>query len=198
MRRSAVARIFALRQRGGGGSVISDVQDRAGDFRMQDMPSVTELERRIAAALDRIGQGLTRLPPKVAAPDPAPVQPAPREEPDADHRTAAQLAERLRAVKEREAKAAADAEARIADLTEARDRQGIEVQRLRRTVAMLREALQTQTDAARAGLTDPAAINRTMAAELDALRAQRRSEADEIEAILSELAPLIQEQTAHA
>ena len=110
----------------------------------------------------------------------------------------AQLAERLRAVKDREAKAKGDFEARIADLTETRDQQGLELQSLRKTVAQLRDTLTAQNEAIRAGISEPQVINKSLLAELEALRAQRRSESAEMQAILTALAPLIEEPAHHA
>ena len=165
---------------------------------MQDMPAIAELERRLAAALDRIGQGLDRLPPGTATGEPAADIAALHEALEAERGTAAQLVERLRAVKDREATARAEAEARIADLTGVRDQQSQELQRLRKTVAQLRDTLTAQNEAIRAGLTEPQVINKSLLAELEGLRAQRRSESAEIEAILSALAPLIEEPRAHA
>jgi len=166
---------------------------------MQDMPTIAELERRIAAALDRIGQGLDRMPapqPPAALQADDPI--ALHEALEAERGAVAQLAERLRTIKEREAKARADLEARIAELTETRDQQGLELQRLRKTVGQLRDTLTAQNDAVRAGVTEPQVINKSLLAELEALRAQRRSESAEMEAILTALAPLIEEPAAHA
>jgi predicted nucleic acid-binding Zn-ribbon protein len=166
---------------------------------MQDMPTIAELEQRIIAALDRIGHGLDRLPaanaPSAPAGDDAT---ALQEALETERGAVAQLAERLRTVKEREAKARADLEARLAELTEARDQQGLELQRLRKTVAQLRDTLTAQNEAIRAGVTEPQVINKSLLAELEALRVQRRSESAEMEAILSALAPLIEEPAHHA
>ena len=168
---------------------------------MQDMPTIAELERRITSALDRIGHGLDRLP---LAPG-AIVHDAPDDDMVALHEAlesergaVAQLAERLRAVKDREAKAKGDFEAQIADLTETRDQQGLELQRLRKTVGQLRDTLTAQNEAIRAGVSEPQVINKSLLAELEALRAQRRSESAEMAAILTALAPLIEEPAHHA
>ena len=170
---------------------------------MQDMPTIAELERRITAALDRIGRGLDRLPAGDAPAAPARDTPgeavvALQEALETERGAVAQLAERVRAVKEREVKTKGDLDARIAGLTEARDQQAVELQRLRKTVAQLRDTLTAQNDALRAGVTEPQIINKSLLAELEALRAQRRSESAEMEAILSALAPLIEEPAAHA
>ena len=166
---------------------------------MHDMPTIAELERRITAALDRIGQGLDRLPASDApAALPGDDATALHEALETERSAAAQLAERLRKVKEREANAKVEAEARIADLTAARDQQAAELQRLRKTVAQLRDTLTAQNEAIRAGVTEPQIINKSLLAELEALRAQRRSESAEMEAILTALSPLIEEPAKHA
>ena len=166
---------------------------------MHDMPTIAELERRITAALDRIGQGLDRLPASEApAALPGDNATALHEALETERSAAAQLAERLRKVKEREANAKVEAEARIADLTAARDQQAAELQRLRKTMAQLRDTLTAQNEAIRAGVTEPQVINKSLLAELEALRAQRRSESAEMEAILTALSPLIEEPAKHA
>ncbi|MGQ0566424.1 MAG: hypothetical protein ACT4OK_15330 [Gemmobacter sp.] len=170
---------------------------------MPDMPTIAELEQRIIAALDRIGQGLDRLPTAAAAPvhdatPPGGNEAALQEALEAERGAVAQLAERLRLIKDREARARADLEAQITALTQARDQQGVELQRLRKTVAQLRDTLTQANDAMRAGVSEPQVINRSLLTELEALRVQRRSESAEMEAILSALAPLIEEPAANA
>lgn len=169
---------------------------------MPDMPTIAELERRIATALDRIGQVLAREPagdPVAGAAEPQGDDMAALQEAlDTERGAVAQLAERLRRVKEREVQAKADLEAQIVGLTEVRDQQGVELQRLRKTVAQLRDALTTQNEAVRAGVTEPQVINKSLLTELEALRVQRRSESAEMEAILAALTPLIEETASHA
>lgn len=151
---------------------------------MQDNDDIPALERRIAAAFDRIGAGLERLVP------PADDEGL-RAELAVEREANAQLTERLRLVKEREGQARAGLEARVADLTRQLDTQGIELHRLKKTVVQLRETLRAQSDATQAGTTEAHLINRAMLSELEALRALRQTEATEISAILSELSPLI-------
>ena len=169
---------------------------------MPDMPTIAELERRIATALDRIGQVLAREPAGDPVADTAEPQgddmAALQEALDTERGAVAQLTERLRSVKEREARTRAEAEARIAELKQLRDQQALELQRLRKTTAQLRDALTTQNEAVRAGVTEPQIINKSLLTELEALRAQRRSESAEMEAILSALTPLIEETASHA
>ncbi len=169
---------------------------------MPDMPTIAELERRIATALDRIGQVLAREPagdPVAGAAEPRGDDVAALQEAlDTERGAVAQLTERLRRVKEREVQAKADLEAQIVGLTEVRDQQGVELQRLRKTVAQLRDTLTAQNESVRAGLTEPQVINKSLLTELEALRVQRRSESAEMEAILSALTPLIEETASHA
>jgi hypothetical protein len=75
--------------------------------------------------------------------------------------------------------------------------QGLELQRMRRTAAALRDQLSALRDAEAAKVSDPSLINKAMAAELDALRALRLSEVAEIDEILAALDPHIVE-AAHA
>lgn len=151
---------------------------------MQDNADISALETRIAAAFERIGKGLDRIVP------PADDEGL-RAEIAVEREANAQLTERLRAVKEREGQARAALEARIEELTRQLDAQGIELHRLKKTVVQLRETLRAQADAMQEGTTEGHLINRAMLSELEALRALRQTEAVEIEAILTELAPLI-------
>jgi chromosome segregation ATPase len=157
-----------------------------------------ELERRIAAALDRIGQGIEGLsaPNAPVATDGGATEIAVQLE---DERMAnAQLAERLRLLKDRESQLEAEAEARIARMTRQLDTQAQELQRMRKTVVQLRETLRALHEAATAGLADPALVNRALLAEADALRATRQTELALMDEILEELAPLIPETSEDA
>lgn len=151
---------------------------------MQDNADISALETRITAAFERIGKGLDRIAP------PADDE-GQRAELAVEREANAQLSERLRAVKERDGQARAALEARVEDLTRQLDTQGIELHRLKKTVVQLRETLRAQADAMQEGTTEAHLINRAMLSELEALRALRQTEATEIDAILTELAPLI-------
>lgn len=85
-----------------------------------------------------------------------------------------------------------DAKAEIDRLTRQLDAQGLDTQRLRASVAQLREELRRLREAAEAGLDpDAGLINRALQAELEALRAVRASETTEIADILAILGPLV-------
>lgn len=157
------------------------------------MQDLVELERRIAAALERIGRGIDALP--VAAPEPEP-GPAPVAEPvaapdpavlsaeeEAERASMARLRERLAAARDRETVLRSEYDERIEKLTRQLDVQGMELQRMRKTALTLREELRRLREAQSAGLADPAQINRALLAELDALRAARLSEMAELEEI---------------
>ncbi|EEW25796.1 hypothetical protein [Rhodobacter ferrooxidans] len=164
------------------------------------MGEIAEFERRITAALQRIGAGLDQLGPITEA------QPGPdagdlaadvaslRDALDDERTVNAQLGERLRAVKEREAEGLAEAQARIEAMTRQLDVQGLELQRMRKTTIQLREQLRVLREAQTQGLADPQMLNKAMLGELEALRAARQSETAELDEILAELAPLLQEE----
>jgi hypothetical protein len=161
------------------------------------MQEISELEKRITAALERIGKGVDRLAQASrSAPQAAgAAEAALRARLEDEKALNAQLQERLRAAKEREPKG--DLQDKIDRLTQQLDVQGLELQRMRRTAATLRDQLAALRDAEAARISDPSLINKAMAAELDALRALRLSEVAEIDEILAALDPHIAE-AAHA
>jgi hypothetical protein len=161
------------------------------------MQEISELEKRITAALERIGKGVDRL---AQAPRSAPQatganEAALRARLEDEKALNAQLQEKLRAAKEREPKG--DLHDKIDRLTQQLDVQGLELQRMRRTAAALRDQLAALRAAEAAKIPDPQLINKAMATELDALRAERLTEVAEIDEILAALDPHIAE-AAHA
>lgn len=174
------------------------------------MSEITELERRISAALDRIDKGvdaLTRMPPEAGA---APSDAADDSESGAQARTDelaqlraaleaerssnAELTERVRALRERQDTAISGLERRLARATEQLDVQGLELRRMKKANAEL--VAVTRALRAEGGEDGPAEadlLSRSMSAELEALRAERRAEAGEMEEILAALDPLITE-----
>ena len=78
-------------------------------------------------------------------------------------------------------------------LTQDLDVQGLELQRMRRVNASLREQLEALRSAAASGATEPALINKAMAAKLEALRATRLTEMAEMDEILAALEPHLTE-----
>jgi methylthioribose-1-phosphate isomerase len=166
------------------------------------MQDIAELEGRITAALDRIGQGLDRLPgaqAKGATPaghqdkDVSRAQAALEEE----RMVTAQLNERLRSVKEKEALMRAELEEKCQRLTRQLDTQGLELQRMRKTAVQLREQLREIREAQLRD-SEPHLVNKAMLTELEALRATRMTEMAEMEELIAELSPLLEEAPTHA
>lgn len=151
------------------------------------MSNIEELERRINVAFDRIGQAVDGFVPPTTGAGTGDLQDALLTEQTAN----AQLTERLRVVKAREASQAAEAAEKVDRLNRALDAQGLELQRMKKTAIQLRESLaalrETQTEA----VADPHLVNRAMLTELEALRATRLTEMAQMEVILAELHPLI-------
>lgn len=165
------------------------------------MQDIVELEKRITAALERIGKGVDRLATQPRAPGPAAAAPASASAPAADAALRAQLEEeksltaqlqaRLRAASARESKG--DLQDKVDRLTQELDVKGLELQRMRRVNASLREQLEALRTAAAAGTTEPHLINKAMATELEALRATRLTEIAEMDEILAALEPHLTE-----
>lgn len=162
------------------------------------MGGVEEFERRIAAALARIGEGLARaqVPPAgggdTAGGDGAAEVAALRAALDEERTANAQLEERLRGLRDRhearEAALIADrdaARAQLADLDAA-------LQSLRQSQAELSETVAQLRGALAAEVAEPDLVNRAMQAEIDGLRALRGADAAEVDAVIAELRPLIE------
>lgn len=111
---------------------------------------------------------------------------------------ASDMAAKLRLARDRESSSAPGAlEARVEKMTRQLDVQGLELQRMRKTVIQLREHLRVLHEAAAEGLAEPHLVNKAMLAELEALRAARHVDLAEVDEILAELEPLIEEARAH-
>lgn len=168
------------------------------------MDDIVELERRITAALMRIDRGLDAVAGDAADRERTATAAAAPAEDEAqiaeimrltaalseEKVVTAQLQERLRALKERDAAQTMPLEAEIERLTLQLDVQGLEVQRLKKTVVSLREELRGMTEAMAEGRVEPHLINRAMLTELEALRALRAADAAELDEILLALDPL--------
>jgi predicted nucleic acid-binding Zn-ribbon protein len=153
------------------------------------MSEISELERRITKALDRIRDGLASADGGGNRDDSAALQ----AQLDEERTVNAQLEERIRALKDRHAAEIAalastnsGAEARHAELEQALDKLRQANEALRENNALLRSALAE-------GVADAAFINEAMQAELEALSAQQSADSAEVEAILTELRPIVQE-----
>ncbi len=157
------------------------------------MNDLSEYERRIGAALDRIGQVVAVARPAAGAAahqgDVAALQDAL----DAERTANAQLTERVRAIKDKQETMVAVLERNVARLTQQLDAQGRELHRQKRLNAQMMDTNRALSDAARTGVTEPHLVNKAMMTELEALRASRAADVAEMDEILSELKPLIGE-----
>jgi hypothetical protein len=160
------------------------------------MDDIKAYETRIMAALNRVAKGVEAMATPPAAQDDAGLQLAL----DAERAKSAQLADRLRSMKDKDAVPTppTQLEARVDKMTRQLDVQGLELQRMRKTNIQLREQLRVLREAADTSTVDATLVNKSMQAELDALRATRASEIAEMDEILAELSPLIAEVKSDA
>ena len=157
------------------------------------MQDLTELEQRLAMALDRIGTAIDGLPVEISPVEDPAVNADLQMALDEERMLCAQLNERLRAVKEKDTQTQTRYGEKFEQMVQQLDAQGAELKRMRNTNVQLREVLHILREAAAQGLADPQLVNRAMLAELDALRATRLTEVAQMDEILAELAPLIEE-----
>ncbi|MDA7430153.1 hypothetical protein PGB28_16950 [Primorskyibacter aestuariivivens] len=161
------------------------------------MADIEELQRRITAALERIGKGVDTLDAGTAAADPDEIaslaaQVETLEEQLSDERvTNEQLTERVKTLKQRLEQDEATVKSRIDAQSEATAQIDLELQRLRKVNEQLRENNRALREANEAGIADPHLINKAMSAELEALNAARAAEMAESRAIAVELEQLL-------
>ncbi len=156
------------------------------------MSEINGLESRITAALDRIRSGLDGMSaaaPASAGDDSAALHAQLEEEKTAN----AQLIERVRVLKERQDGKIAELEGRVSAQAEQMAQLDGELQRLRASNADMREMNAQLRSTAADGAADPELINRALIAEVEALQAQRSADAAEVDAILADLKPIIEE-----
>jgi flagella basal body P-ring formation protein FlgA len=154
------------------------------------MNEIAELERRISAALARIGAALDALPRGSGTDADAP---ALSEALETERAANAQLTERVRAIKEKQEIVVTALEKKVAQLTRQLDAATRDLVRQRSVNADLVETNRMLNDAARGTLATPELVNAAMESELSALRAARAAELAEMEEIMAELKPLIGE-----
>ncbi len=169
------------------------------------MSDIAEFERRIAYALERIGKGAERLRDQVAAASEANADSAAASGADsaeieqlkqalAEEKTAnAQLEERVKAIRQKQDKNVANLEAQIAELTARAQTAEKDLDKLRRATADLRASNTALREANAEGLADAHLINKSMQAELIALRAQQEADRAELDGLIGELSPMVEE-----
>lgn len=158
------------------------------------MSDIAELERRITAALERIGTGVDGLGAAGAGDgaDGNEVD-ALREALEAEKIANAQLEERVTAIKEKQETIVKDMEARIEDLTTEMSKHEADAKKLLHVNAQLRESNDALRESNESGVGDAHLINKAMQTDLEALKATRKADLAELETIMAELKPLIGE-----
>ncbi|WP_323765557.1 hypothetical protein [Marinovum sp.] len=162
------------------------------------MADIEELQRRLTAAIDRIGKGVEQLDATGAPPvDPGDLEAlqARLDESQAaleEERLAGrQREERIKTLHAKLEDAEATMKARMDAQSEATAQVDLELQRLRKANAQLRDNNRALREANKAGLADPHLINTGMIAELEALNAARAAETAEAEAIAAAFKQLL-------
>lgn len=162
------------------------------------MSRIAELERRIVSALERIDRSAKALRNRPAGdPDAASQVIALRAALAKEQAANARTGQTVSTARLRRETAVGQLERRLARLTEQLDLQSLEMLRLKRANARLIESNAALREAQLESAPESVVLNRSLAAELDALQAERRAEMAEMEAILSELRPLVSPEEAH-
>ena len=162
------------------------------------MGQIQDLEQRIAAAFARISAGVDAMASQPTATPLATTDDDLAMALDEERMANAQLNERLTMLHKRASQTEQDLVDQVETLTRHLDAQGLDLQRLSSTVGQLREDLRRLREAAVQGVVDPGLINKAMLAELEALRATRTAEANEMNDILSALTPIMEAEEARA
>ena len=171
------------------------------------MTEITEFQARITAALDRIGAGLDGLNagPAHALQDSAEI--ARLSEALDEERTAnAQLEDRVRTIKEQQDGTVEGLAGEVDRLRALLAAEEETVAKLARVNADLRANNTALREAIAQGVAEPHLVNKSMMAELDALRTAQEADRAELDAVLGELNALVadaargedQEETANA
>lgn len=154
------------------------------------MSDIAELEKRINAALERIGAAVEASTANGGA-DVGQLE-ALREQLDEEKTANAQLKERVRKLKDRQADGLTQLEERIKSLGARAADQEIEIARLKQINGQLRDSNRRLREANSAGLAEPHLINSSMQNELESLRITYENQKSELDALLSELKPVVE------
>ncbi len=153
------------------------------------MSQIDELQRRITAALDRIGQGLDGV--GSASSGDAQALEALTKELEDEKLVSLQLEERLKALSQKQKERAAAEEGARAEQANAMRKLDHELQSLRKANQQLRDNNKALREANEAGVTEPHLINKSMLAELEGLRAARAADRAEADLVMADLSRLI-------
>lgn len=146
------------------------------------MSEIEELERRITAALDRIGRSAEAMDTEVSGVDPAELADL-KAELEAEKLASAQLEERNKKMREKYEEARETLEADLERQREATAKLDVEMQRMRTANEQLRASNAALREANEQGVGDAHLINKAMLAELEGLRAARAVDKAEVAAI---------------
>ncbi len=156
------------------------------------MSDIANLESRLASALERIRQGVDRLDNAGSASGQSEEVAALNAKLEEEQTANAQLAERVKALSERQDGLVGPMEKKVVSQAQQIAELDAELQKLRATNADLRELSAQLRSAASDGVADAELINKALSAEVDALQAQRSADAAELSALLSELKPIVE------
>lgn len=154
------------------------------------MDDQSQIRSRLMDALTMIEAGLDRLQSaEDGTPDPVALAAA-----LADERVVtAQLEQRVRTLKERQDQRLAALDAQIAAQRDQISSLDGDLQRLRQANADLRDVAGQMRAALADAVSEPELVNRAMLAEIEALRAVRAADLAEVNAVLADLQPLVEE-----
>ena len=167
------------------------------------MSELSELEVRISAALTRIKAGLDGLdaaPAQAAVDDGANLAKIDQltKQLDEERTANGRLEERVKLLKERQDGKVTELEKNVEAGRTRSARMDRELQRLREVNAELRDINGQLRDAVSAGVAEPHLVNKAMLAELEALRVTQSADSAEMDAILQELTPIIEQEAKDA
>ncbi len=154
------------------------------------MSEISALESRIAVALDRIRQGLETQGQG------GDTETSLRAALESERAANAELVVKIQTLKDRQDTLVSELTGRVESQATQMKALDAELQRLRASNAQMRSISTDLRNAVTQGLT-PELIDAAVTAEIEALVAQRAAEATEVETILTELKPLI-EESSHA
>lgn len=152
------------------------------------MTEITELRTRINEALDRVGAGVERLGGTAAGA----AEIARLNEVLEEERTAnAQLEERVRTIKQKQDGTVESLAGEVERLRALLASEEETVARLTRVNADLRANNTALREAIQRGVAEPHLVNKSMMAELEALRAAQEADRAELDAVLGEINALV-------
>jgi len=158
------------------------------------MSDLGDLEQRITAALDRIGTGLDVMAVQGSDGGDNTKVDELQAALDAEKTANAQLEERVVAIKEKQEGLVKGLEEEVAKLRAEVSARETDARAIKQKNRHLRENNRALREANQQGVGDPKLINDGMSAELDALRANQASDRAELDSILVELKPLVEER----